>query len=102
MNVLRRPANPPSPSRLRARAAGRLPSYARARDDHTDRLVLGSTADCRVQGFVRFRPDRAPSSDVSSVELRDLAIFAVQGHPEFEPDVVLKIIECLVRLLSFF
>lgn len=54
--------------------------------------MLGSTVDCRVQGFVRFRSD-GPLPDARDLDLHNVSVFAVQGHPEFEPDVVLKIIE---------
>jgi len=54
--------------------------------------LLGSTIDCRVQGFVRFRSD-SPPPDARDLDLHDVGVFAVQGHPEFEPDVVLKIID---------
>ena len=48
-----------------------------------DTLLIGSTPKCPIQGFIRYR---SPSS-------KDIHILALQGHPEFVPDIVEKIID---------
>lgn len=51
--------------------------------------LLGSTAACAVQGMLRLSPSASPSSTA----LSDISILSLQGHPEFKPDVVLRLID---------
>lgn len=57
--------------------------------DHVPQLpsaefgLLGSTPVCEVQGFVL-------PKDAST--LQDVKVFALQGHPEFSPELVTEII----------
>ncbi|KAL8292753.1 hypothetical protein RQP46_001365 [Phenoliferia psychrophenolica] len=51
---------------------------------------LGSTPICPVHGMLRRLPSVAPSSPV---ELADIQVLTLQGHPEFTPDIVGKIID---------
>ncbi|KAJ9117518.1 hypothetical protein QFC22_004368 [Naganishia vaughanmartiniae] len=50
--------------------------------------LVGSTPKCTVQGFIRYYPT-ANQND----EHRPIRILALQGHPEFIPDIVNKIID---------
>lgn len=46
--------------------------------------LLGSTSVTYNQGFIRLHPSSQPSSlGPSSIDLKDIQIFTVQGHPEF-------------------
>lgn len=44
--------------------------------------LIGSTTKCPIQGFIRYHPSS-----------KDIHILALQGHPEFVPDIVEKIID---------
>ncbi|KAK4055421.1 hypothetical protein OIO90_003259 [Microbotryomycetes sp. JL221] len=52
---------------------------------------LGSTKDCSIHGMVRFRK-RSDTQAKQSV-LDDIDVITLQGHPEFTPDMVNKIID---------
>lgn len=48
---------------------------------------IGSTDDCEIHGLVRY------ASNCVSGDVRDISLLTVQGHPEFNPDVTVKIID---------
>ncbi|SCV69457.1 BQ2448_2477 [Microbotryum intermedium] len=50
--------------------------------------VLGSTPICPIHGMVKYS-----STASSSANLSDIEVLTLQGHPEFSPDIVLKVIE---------
>ncbi|KAJ9098163.1 hypothetical protein QFC21_004492 [Naganishia friedmannii] len=53
-----------------------------------DTHLVGSTPKCQVQGFIRYYP--TSNQDTAH---RPIRILALQGHPEFIPDIVNKIID---------
>ncbi|SCZ97184.1 BZ3500_MvSof-1268-A1-R1_Chr4-2g07045 [Microbotryum saponariae] len=52
--------------------------------------LLGSTPMCSIHGMVKYFSS-APSPP--SANLGDIEVLTLQGHPEFSPDIVLKVIE---------
>lgn len=52
-----------------------------------DTHLIGSTPKCRVHGFIRYYPDTTASGH------QRIHILALQGHPEFIPDIVNRIID---------
>ncbi|KAH8103318.1 class I glutamine amidotransferase-like protein [Cristinia sonorae] len=53
--------------------------------------LLGSTSIAPNQGFIRFNdPSVQPSADLN---LRDIQIFTVQGHPEFTKRIVSTVVD---------
>ncbi|KAJ9110323.1 hypothetical protein QFC19_001726 [Naganishia cerealis] len=53
-----------------------------------DTHLVGSTPKCPIQGFIRYYP----TSSQDNLH-RPIRILALQGHPEFIPDIVNKIID---------
>ena len=56
---------------------------------------LASTPISSIHGMIKFFPSSSSPSSSSSAEaldLRSIAILTLQGHPEFHPDMVLRII----------
>lgn len=51
--------------------------------------LLGSTPVSYNQGMVRFSPDADPEKQ----DLKDVQIFTVQGHPEFDEGIVSGLVE---------
>lgn len=49
--------------------------------------LLGSTAVCENQGFVRFY-----DSSIGPSDLRNINILTVQGHPEFQNGLVKQVV----------
>ncbi|TCD67628.1 hypothetical protein EIP91_012193 [Steccherinum ochraceum] len=52
---------------------------------------LGSTAVCKNQGFIRYKPS-SQHTPGSPINYGDIQIFTVQGHPEFTKRIVTKIV----------
>ncbi|SGY76962.1 BQ5605_C005g03535 [Microbotryum silenes-dioicae] len=52
--------------------------------------LLGSTPICSIHGMVKYSSS-APSPP--SANLSDIEVLTLQGHPEFSPDIVLKVIQ---------
>lgn len=64
--------------------------------------LLGSTPVCAIQGMLRLSSTSSAStspattngsSPSESIPLSSISIISFQGHPEFHPDMVLKIID---------
>ncbi|KAF9465868.1 class I glutamine amidotransferase-like protein [Collybia nuda] len=51
--------------------------------------LLGSTSACFNQGMVRFSPGTTPGKK----DLKDVQVFAIQGHPEFDKGIVSGLVE---------
>ena len=61
--------------------------------------LLGSTSVCQNQGYIRFTPgshsarSSTPPSLSNPQVWKDIQIFTVQGHPEFNKRIVEKIVD---------
>ncbi|KAG0140324.1 hypothetical protein CROQUDRAFT_665338 [Cronartium quercuum f. sp. fusiforme G11] len=51
---------------------------------------IGSTSNCDIHGLIRFGSHLGPSEFNRPT---DISLLTVQGHPEFNPDVLLKLID---------
>ncbi|KDE04816.1 hypothetical protein MVLG_04780 [Microbotryum lychnidis-dioicae p1A1 Lamole] len=52
--------------------------------------LLGSTPICSIHGMVKYSSSAPPPP---SANLSDIEVLTLQGHPEFSPDIVLKVIQ---------
>ncbi|KAH9810666.1 class I glutamine amidotransferase-like protein [Melampsora americana] len=59
---------------------------------------IGSTLSCPIHGLVRYTPDVEHNA---SDELANISLLTVQGHPEFNPDVTLRVIDERERMGVF-
>lgn len=59
---------------------------------------IGYTLSCPIHGLVRYTPNVEHNS---SDELANISLLTVQGHPEFNPDVTLRVIDARERLGVF-
>lgn len=55
-----------------------------------DCLSIGSTPNCAIHGFIKLASHVGPRGSDSP---KDISVLTVQGHPEFNPDVMLKVID---------